>query len=296
MSILCFFFFFIISFSAVSVSAEICDATNGIFKPNSTYDNNRRLIFFTLASNVTAHGGYFNGSIGLGPDRVYAMGMCAPGAEPDVCTNCIKTTSESLLQICQNQTNAFSWSGDETLCLVRYSSKSFSGLLVLEPYDPYYNFNEIPKNVQKEFDNVWDGLMSRTIEGASSSVRNNSSSTSSLSLSSKYYAKDVAPVPDYGNISVAMQCTPDVSSKDCKVCLERSLDYYKTGFHGKRGSIILRPSCFYRWEMYTFSGAFDSIRPVLSPPPSLPLSPPPLKTPSVPNLTNITKKNGKSFW
>ncbi|XP_019086460.1 PREDICTED: cysteine-rich receptor-like protein kinase 17 [Camelina sativa] len=286
-SILCFLFF-IIGFTAVSVSAqttETCDATTGNFKPNSTYDNNRRLLLSTLPSNVTAHDGYFNGSIGLGPDRVYAMGMCAPGAKPDVCSNCIKTTSESLLKTCLNQMDGFSWSGEKILCHVRYSSKSFFGLLVLKPDDGLYNVNEIRKENQKEFDSVWDVLMSRMVGRASSSVRNTSSS-SSLSLSGRYYAKDVAPVPIYGNISVLMQCTPDVSLKDCKLCLERNLDYYKSFYHGKRGSIIYRPSCFFRWELYSFSGAFDSINDIRSPPPS---------PPSVPNRTNINKKNDRKI-
>nr|AAM98174.1 protein kinase-like protein [Arabidopsis thaliana] len=216
------------------------------------------------------------------------MGMCAPGAEPDVCSNCIKNTAEGLLQICLNQTDGFSWSGEETLCLVRYSNKSFSGLLGLEPSNDFFNVNEIRKEDQKEFDSVFDELMFRTIQGASSSVRNNSNS---LSLSGKYYAKDVAPEPVYGNISVVMQCTPDVSSKDCNLCLERSLDFYKKWYNGKRGTIILRPSCFFRWELYTFFGAFDSINARHPPPPPRPLSPPPLKTPSVTNQTNITKKN-----
>ncbi|EOA16151.1 hypothetical protein CARUB_v10004289mg [Capsella rubella] len=283
-SLLCFLFF-TISFSTVSVSAqtETCDATTGVFKPNSTYANNRRLILSTLPSNVTAHDGYFNGSIGLGPDRVYVTGMCAPGAEPDVCSNCIKTTSEKLLQKCLNQMDGFSWSGEKILCLVRYSSNSSFGLLVLKPESGLYNVNEIKKENQKEFDSGWDGLMSRLIGRASSSVRNNSSSTSSSSsLSSKYYATDVASVPVYGNIWVLMQCTPDISSKDCKLCLERNIDYYKTFYHGKRGSIIWRPSCFFRWEFYSFSGAFDDIDAIRSPPPS---------PPSVPSQTNITKEN-----
>lgn len=131
---------------------------------------------------------------------------------------------------------------------------------------------------------LWDGLKVRMITGLSSSVRNNLSSSSSLSFYGKNYAKDVAPVPVYGNILVLMQCTPDISSKDCSLCLETSVDYYKKLFHGKRGTIILRPSCFFRWELYNFSGAFDNING--QHPPSLP----PPKSPSVANLTNITKK------
>ncbi|CAA7037149.1 unnamed protein product [Microthlaspi erraticum] len=275
-SILCFL---IISFSAIYVSAQdqTCDESDGIFKPNSSYDKNRRLVLSTVASNVTAHDGYFNGSTGLGPNRVYVMGMCAPGAEPDACSSCIINASGNLLQVCLNQTNAFSWFGEETLCLVRYSNRPFSGLLVLEPYHEFFNYMDIETNVRKGFDSVWDGFMARTITRASSSVRNNPS-TSLSSYSSKYYAKDVSPVPVYGNIWVLMHCTPDVSSQDCKICLESSVDYYKRRYPGKRGVIILRPSCFFRWEWYNFSGVFDSSTNATSPPPSV-------------ILTNIPKKD-----
>ncbi|ESQ55010.1 hypothetical protein EUTSA_v10024598mg [Eutrema salsugineum] len=280
-SILCFL---TISFSAISVSAQNdnCDNTGGNFKPNSPYDKNRHLILSALPSNVTAHHGYFNGSIGLGPDRIYAMGMCAPGAASEDCSYCIKDASKQLLQICPNQTEAFSWSGQEIVCLVRYGNKSFSGVLVLEPYNVYFNYKDISKEDQNEFYSVWDGLMSRMIGVASSSVRNNSS-TSLSSSSSKYYAKDGAPVPVYGRIYVLMQCTPDVTSEDCKLCLQRSVDYYKIWYNGKRGCIILRPSCFFRWELYTFSGGFDSANNISSPPSSPP--------PSAANVTDITKKD-----
>ncbi|KAF8085880.1 hypothetical protein N665_0643s0009 [Sinapis alba] len=272
-SILCFL---LISFSPIFVSTQTCDEAAGTFKPNSSYEKNRRLINSTLASNVTAHAGYFNGSMGLGSDRVYALGMCAPGAEPQACSYCIQDASDKLLSSCLNQTDAFVWSGDEFLCLVRYSSKSLYGVLALEPFSPLNNVMDIRKENQKEFDSVWDGLKLRMITGLSSSVRNNSST----SLSGKYYAKDVAPVPVYGNILMLMQCTPDISSKDCSLCLETSVDYYKKWFHSKRGVIFLRPSCFFRWELYNFSGAFDHIN-----------DPPPLsKSPPVANLTDITKK------
>ncbi|KAG2245163.1 hypothetical protein Bca52824_093013 [Brassica carinata] len=277
-SILCFL---LISFSPIFVSAQTCDEAAGTFKPNSPYENNRLLINSTLAFNVTAHAGYFNGSIGVGLDRVYALGMCAPGAEPQACSYCIQEASDRILNTCLNQKDAFVWSGDEFICLVRYSSKSLYGVLALEPNTPFHNVMDVGN--QKEFDSVWDGLMLRMITRVSSSVRNNSS-TSSLSLSGKYYAKDVAPVPVYGNLLMLMQCTPDISSKDCILCLETSADYYKKLFHGKRGTIILRPSCFFRWELYNFSGAFDNIN---DPPP---LSLPPPKSPSVANLTNIAKK------
>ncbi|KAF2581345.1 hypothetical protein F2Q68_00006390 [Brassica cretica] len=279
-SILCFL---IIIFSAISVSAQTCDETAGNFKPDTPYDMNRRLINFTLASNVTVHDGNFYGWMGLDPDIVYAVGMCSPGAGPEACSQCIQDTSDSLLKSCPNQTDSFTWLGEEFLCLVHYSRKPFSGVLILEPSKALYNSVDIEKENLKEFDSVWDELMSRTM---TSLVRNNLSTPTS-----KYYENEIAPVPGYKNISVLMQCTPDVSSEDCKLCLEKSVDYYKTLHHGKRGGIVLRPSCFLRWELYTFSGVFDHIR--MPPPSSPPLpSPPPSKRPFV--VTNMPVK-GKSF-
>ncbi|WZY88332.1 hypothetical protein YC2023_045067 [Brassica napus] len=240
-SILCFFFVFIIYFSAICVSAQTCDNTTGTFKPDSLYDKNRRFILSSLASNVTAHNGYFNGSIGLDPDRVYATGMCAPGAEPDVCSRCIETTSESLLRNCLNETRAFSWSAEENLCLVRYSSRSLSGLLVMAPRGALYNTQTFTIRNQTDFDYVCKKLLFGLIAKTTSSSGNNSS---------KYYAHNESLVPFYGSISSWMQCTPDVSPNDCRTCLQRNVIDYENCCREHLGGLISRPSCFFRWELY----------------------------------------------
>ncbi|XP_048633859.1 cysteine-rich receptor-like protein kinase 18 isoform X2 [Brassica napus] len=259
-SILCFFFVFIIYFSAICVSAQTCDNTTGTFKPDSLYDKNRRFILSSLASNVTAHNGYFNGSIGLDPDRVYATGMCAPGAEPDVCSRCIETTSESLLRNCLNETRAFSWSAEENLCLVRYSSRSLSGLLVMAPRGALYNTQTFTIRNQTDFDYVCKKLLFGLIAKTTSSSGNNSS---------KYYAHNESLVPFYGSISSWMQCTPDVSPNDCRTCLQRNVIDYENCCREHLGGLISRPSCFFRWELYP-------------------------SPPSVSNLTTINKKDSRN--
>uniref|UniRef100_A0A0D3C1Y3 Protein kinase domain-containing protein n=1 Tax=Brassica oleracea var. oleracea TaxID=109376 RepID=A0A0D3C1Y3_BRAOL len=166
------------------------------------------------------------------------------------------------LKLCSNQSDAFSWLGEEILCLVRYSRKSF-GVLSLKPFSRFYNNFYIKNEDQKGFDSVWDGLMTRMITSASSSVRNSSSNSSSpLPLSSsKYYAKDT------------------------------SVDYYKKELHGRKGSIIMRPSCFFRWELFPFSGVFDNIN--LQFRPSLAPSLPPSSPHSEADLTNKWFSGGK---
>ncbi|CAB79281.1 putative protein [Arabidopsis thaliana] len=275
--VLCFFVFFVISFSAISVSAQTCDNTTGTFIPNSPYDKNRRLILSTLASNVTAQEGYFIGSIGIAPDQVFATGMCAPGSERDVCSLCIRSTSESLLQSCLDQADAFFWSGEETLCLVRYANRPFSGLLVMDPLGAIFNTGELNTN-QTVFDIEWNNLTSSMIAGITSS-------SSGGNNSSKYYSDDIALVPDFKNISALMQCTPDVSSEDCNTCLRQNVVDYDNCCRGHQGGVMSRPNCFFRWEVYPFSGAIDQI--------NLPKSPPPSVTSPSP-IANITK-NGKSL-
>ncbi|CAN7092087.1 unnamed protein product [Brassica rapa subsp. narinosa] len=67
---------FLVSLIALdSVSAqEIC--FNGFFKPNSTYDLNRRQLLSSLASNVTSNSGFFSSSIASSSTRIYVGDRC----------------------------------------------------------------------------------------------------------------------------------------------------------------------------------------------------------------------------
>ena len=76
-SILCYAL--AVSFGYVSAAPRCGDSL--IFRPNSTYDINRRLVLSTLASNVSSRDGYYNVSVGEGPGRIYVLGLCIPGAD-----------------------------------------------------------------------------------------------------------------------------------------------------------------------------------------------------------------------
>ncbi|KAF8086798.1 hypothetical protein N665_0612s0018 [Sinapis alba] len=263
-SILCFVF---ITFGVASVSAQTCMDDNGYFRPNGTYDTNRQLILSSLPSNVTSQEGlFFNGSIGQEPNRVYATGMCIPGSTSEDCSDCIKKASEDLIQNCPNQTNAFTWPGDPTLCYVRYSNTSFLGSAVLDPRALLTNTGDIKSNLT-EFTTIWEALVVRMIEAASTAKTTPSSSNN-------HYKADVAPLRALENIYALMQCTPDLSSGDCDNCLRQSARDYQSCCGQKQGGVVMRPSCFFRWDLYQYSKAFDNIT-VASPPPPSPLGSPP---------------------
>uniref|UniRef100_M4DAZ7 Cysteine-rich receptor-like protein kinase n=1 Tax=Brassica campestris TaxID=3711 RepID=M4DAZ7_BRACM len=221
---------------------------NGHFRPNDTYNANRRLILSSLPSNVTSQEGlFFNGSIGQEPNRVYATGMCIPGSNPQDCSDCIKLASDGLLQSCPNQTNAFTWLGDPTLCLVRYASTSFSGSGDLTPRRMVTNGGYIASN-KTEFKKTWEDLVARMIDVASTGK-------STPLFSNNHYTANSAALTSSQNMYALMQCTPDVSSRDCENCLRQSANDFHSCCALKRGTRILRPVCFFRWELYDYSTA-----------------------------------------
>ncbi|XP_010492463.1 PREDICTED: cysteine-rich receptor-like protein kinase 14 isoform X2 [Camelina sativa] len=254
-----FWFFLVVGFAVVS--AQECGRT-GSFVPHGRYDTNRGLLLSYLPSNVSARGGFYNSSIGQGPDRVYALGMCIQGAEPDVCSNCIEYASKLLLDGCLNQTEGLAWPESRILCMVRYSNSSFFGSLKAEPHFYIPNSNDIRSNLT-EFDQVWGELARRMI-----------ASSTSPSSKRKYYAADIAALTDFQIIYALMQCTPDLSLEDCHICLRKSVGDYESCCNGRQGGIVYRASCVFRWELFPFSEAFSRIS--LAPPPQSPaiLTPP----------------------
>ncbi|XP_010448752.1 PREDICTED: cysteine-rich receptor-like protein kinase 11 [Camelina sativa] len=278
-SILCFV---LVSFGVASVSAQTCTENKGTFRPNSTYDVNRRLILSSLPSNVTAQDGlYYNGSIGQEPNRVYAVGMCIPGSKSEDCSDCIKKASDEFLKNCPNQTEAYSWPGDPTLCYVRYSNTSLSGSADLDPKLLLTNTGVINSNLTDRFTTIWEDLMVRMIATASTAK-------STPSSSNNHYSAEIATLTTFEDMYALMQCTPDLSFRDCEHCLKRSADEYQSCCRQNRGGVILRPSCFFRWEFYVYSKAFDNIT-VPSPPP-----PPPVPQPAGDEV-NTTDDNSKGI-
>uniref|UniRef100_A0A0D3DEF6 Uncharacterized protein n=1 Tax=Brassica oleracea var. oleracea TaxID=109376 RepID=A0A0D3DEF6_BRAOL len=226
--ILCFVL--IVSFVA-SVSAQTCVHNGKNFIPNGTYDANRRLILSSLPSNAAAQDGFYSGSIGQEPSRVYAAGMCIPGAEANDCSACIK---------------------------LKAHLTGSAGYWEIVPQYLVMNTANINSNIT-EFKKIWEGLIHGIIAAASAQKNG--------------YKADVAALTPFQNIYALMQCTPDISSGDCDNCLRQSVIDYQSCCGEKTGGYVMRPICFFRWQLLTFSKAFGNI--TLAPP-SPPPSPPPL--------------------
>ncbi|KAL0799238.1 hypothetical protein Bca101_054413 [Brassica carinata] len=246
-SILCFV---LISFDgAASFSEETC-CNKGVFMPNGTYDANRRLILSYLPSNVTAQKGlFYNVSIGQEPNRIYAIGMCIPGSNPVECSDCIRTTSDALIRRCPNKKEAYSWQGGPALCHVHYSNTSFLGSLDPRPHSYVINGANSTSNLT-EFKKIWEDLSVHMIDAASTAK-------STPFSSDNYYTANTAALSPSQDIFAMMQCTPDLSSSDCRTCLRESVSHCNDPrcCNTRQGIHFSWPSCYFGMEMHSFSKA-----------------------------------------
>ncbi|EOA17881.1 hypothetical protein CARUB_v10006289mg [Capsella rubella] len=244
-SSLIFWFVFIISFC--HVSARICLERSGYFTANDTYDLNRRALLSSLPFNVTANDGFYTATMGEYPNRAYGLGMCIPGTDAHSCSDCIITSNAILLHNCTYQKEAIDWRMDtrRTVCLVRYSNRSFYGLLGMESLRSDNYTRDLEAN-STDLDITWEALMVDVID-----------QTSSLYYGARIRKLESSISQLYG----FGQCSKDLSLQNCTRCLQQNVIEYNSCCSGRQGGIISRPSCFVRWEIYSFLGIFDSIPP-----------------------------------
>ncbi|WZZ14370.1 hypothetical protein YC2023_107459 [Brassica napus] len=221
---------------------------------NSSYFQNRHSLFSTLASKVVANGGFYNASLGKNPNRVYALVLCASGYEQQACISCVEKVTQEIQTSCPNRMNSFHWDnddGDHVSCLVRTSNQSTFKNFQLVPAVIYPSpLTMEPSKDMTLFSKQWEATVNRTVQAA----------TEAKNISVlQYYSAVEAEFTEFPNVYMLMQCTPDITSQDCKICLEKSGTYFKKQFWGRQGGEVSRPSCVFRWDLYAFHGAFDNI-------------------------------------
>ncbi|KAL1196355.1 Cysteine-rich receptor-like protein kinase 40 [Cardamine amara subsp. amara] len=231
------------------------------FNGNSSYTQNRQKLFSTLPNKVVTNGGFYNASLGQSPNRVYALVLCARGYDQQACSSCVEKFTQNTQTSCLNRIDSYIWGGDDdeqVSCLVRSSNQSFFGNLELKPPVRYPCPDSIePSKNLSLFLQQWDATVNRTLEAATKAE------TSSVL---KYYSAVEAEFTEFPNVYMLMQCTPDITSQDCKQCLGDCVTYYRKDNPGRCGGMASFPSCFFRWDLYPFHGAFDNVTRVPAPP------------------------------
>ncbi|KAL0786934.1 hypothetical protein Bca101_003180 [Brassica carinata] len=225
----------------------------GSLASNSSYAQNRRNLFSTLANKVLTNGGVYNASLSQYPNKVYALGLCARGFKPKACLSCLERLTLETQRDCPNIMDSFVWGSDDedrVSCLVRSSNHSF-GNLELSPPVTGISPDQIEPSINMTlFMQQWEYTVNNTLVAATKA------NTSSVH---KYYSAVKAEFTAFPNVYMLTQCTPDITSQDCKQCLEACLKYFREQFRGRTGGMVSLPSCFFRWDLFSFHGVFDNV-------------------------------------
>ncbi|CAA7054329.1 unnamed protein product [Microthlaspi erraticum] len=228
------------------------------FLSNSSYRENRDTLFSSLSSKVFTNRGFYNASLG----RAHALALCRRGFERQACINCIEKAIREIKRSCPDQVESFNWDGDDAdqvSCLVRTTDRPTFRILDLDPLtnDPNpVDLDSSTKNITL-FRQEWETTVNRTLEAATAE-----NPASVL----KYFGAVNAEFMEFPNVYMMMQCTPDITSGECKECLGECVKYFRDFSWGKNGGSVCRPSCVFRWDLFRFYGAFANTTRIPGPP------------------------------
>ncbi|XP_050288716.1 cysteine-rich receptor-like protein kinase 10 [Quercus robur] len=208
-------------------------SNTGNYTVTSSFQTNLNNILLSLSSNASISK-FYNTSTGNDTDRVYGLYMCLDYVTNESCHDCITTASQDISKLCPSTTEAVVW---EEICQLRYSKKSFFGILDVTGNIPLDNQKN---NSQPE---VFKSIVNVTL--------NTLAYQAAFNLSANMYATGEAAFQDK-TIYALVQCTRDLSAIDCNLCLQSATADILRVYYYSVGARLLSRSCFLRYELYSF--------------------------------------------
>jgi hypothetical protein len=230
------------------------------FTPNSTYQSNLYQLLSSLSSNAGHEDGFYNTTVGQNAsDTVYGLFLCRGDLSTQECQDCVNIATDDVInQYCPIEKTAVIWYEE---CMIRYSDQSF-----------FSTMNTMLKFFISSHKNISDPdrfnqLLMRTMNDSVSQVAN-------VSTGAKKFATKEANFMGSEILYTLEQCTPDISSSDCSICIRDAISSLLPDCcGGLQGGRVLIPSCRIRYEIYPFYRMLNATTPppmpaILPPPPS----------------------------
>ncbi|XP_016490357.1 cysteine-rich receptor-like protein kinase 25 isoform X1 [Nicotiana tabacum] len=231
------------------------------YSQNSSYPSNLNLLLSNL-SNASSKNSYYNSTTG-GEDSsetIYGMFLCLNDATKNQCQDCVSSATKYIIQHCPNRKMAMV---SYDYCFLRYSNQSIfpepNPSIFIHPDDSssYVEHNPIPINVEPH---RFRKMLRDTMDEIATQAAND--------RSGKKVATKETNFTNQITIYALSQCTPDLSTSACLKCLKTVITKFPVCCTGQRGARIFYPSCYIRYEVYSFYTTKTVPVPPLAPPPS----------------------------
>ncbi|CAM0906156.1 unnamed protein product [Alopecurus aequalis] len=217
--------------------AHVCSSTNDqqIYLPNSTFAANLATMSAVLPKNASASG-FSAGAFGRAPDTAYGLGLCRGDVIGDSCTGCLAMAFNGSADMCR-------YSKDVTIfydqCHVRFYDRDFLAGAGNSPEKVASNMNNVSRGNVAVFDRLVDSLANALADKASNA-------------SGRYATGQAGFPPDKINVYGLAQCTPDLTTAQCRGCLAEIIGQMPESLSGRVGGRILGVRCNYRYEKDIF--------------------------------------------
>ena len=237
-------FFSILSLSFLSLTTHAADpvyltdvCANNTFSANSIYQSNLKSLLSSLDSNATRNIEFFNTTTGQNTsDPVYGLFNCRGDVTPQLCRDCVNAVVKVLTSKCSREKVALTYYDE---CIVCYSNRSFFSTVDEKPRLGLLNTQNVTD--QDKFNRLLNTSMLQLV-----------TETSDAPTGSKKFETKQVSISAFQTLYNLAQCTPDLSSTDCKTYLQDAVKLLPWCCSGKQGGRIVFPSCNIRYELYPF--------------------------------------------
>ncbi|KAG2317428.1 hypothetical protein Bca52824_020550 [Brassica carinata] len=212
-----------------------CFGSQGKYKPGSQYEKNLQRIINEVSSESFKRG-YNSTHLGESPDLIVMLFQCRGDTHGPKCRSCYATAKPEFLKRCPRYKGGIIWYDQ---CSLYLSTIDSVGMVD-------YDNNFCMSNTKKVSDEVFDDLKPRYF--VDDMIQN---ATREANPKAPYYIaeeKRVGKETIYGMV----ECSFDMSQRNCRKCLERNNFYFRRCFYNKRGARVLGKSCSFRYEFYPF--------------------------------------------
>ncbi|PKI32746.1 hypothetical protein CRG98_046859 [Punica granatum] len=193
----------------------------------------------------------------VSPDQVYGLFLCRGDQSQASCRDCIGYATQEILRRCPMEKDSILWYDQ---CMLTYSNQSILSYQRDRPAIALPKATNISDPAR--FNNLLDETLSSLIPKAASAGKRFAVEKVNFTVSQPLYT--------------LAQCTPDLITPDCMMCLQMTVQ----GLHrGRQGARYMNPSCYIRYETNLFYNETAIALLSLPAPPPAPTRPPPSLVP-----------------
>uniref|UniRef100_A0A7N0TJ27 Gnk2-homologous domain-containing protein n=1 Tax=Kalanchoe fedtschenkoi TaxID=63787 RepID=A0A7N0TJ27_KALFE len=210
--------------------------SNSNFTARSPYESSLNKLIATL-SVKTPPTGFAKASKGQNSqDTAYGSSLCRGDVSKEDCKTCVVEAGGEIRKRCEYNKGATIWYDN---CMFKYTDQNFFGQIDYNLRVYMWNVNNVSDPTT--FNAKTKKLLSKLAQEAYEVEKLYAVGETKLDKSTKLYG--------------LTQCTRDLSSADCKTCLENAIAELPNCCDGKEGGRVLAGSCNFRYEIYPFVNA-----------------------------------------